>query len=205
MEQFETAFSIPLTEETNNIKDALIQLDQQLFDAYTKPHAAALAKTIEKGLLSSEWIPQTKALVVNPYIHEALLQIVLVHAQVVTTTSSLLNRIISFMLESFSSKVVTTLKAHPTERFGLNALLQATLDVEFVNQTLGQYVTDRSQELQSEIYMELDKKSDGPSRTALHKELADLRNVLMGLRRSTRAEFLCFRQKRGSTRDPKAP
>ncbi|KAF3937382.1 hypothetical protein ABW19_dt0205879 [Dactylella cylindrospora] len=190
------AFSVDKNDPV--VKDTLYSIDKELFEAYTKPHAEALAKTIREGLLSPNWIPQTKALIVTPYIHQALLQIVLVHSQVVTTTSTLLQRIISFMLESFSYNMLSTFKSHPTERFGLNALLQATLDVEFVNQTLGQFVTQRAQELQSEIYVELDRRSDGPSRAALHKELADLRNVLMGLRRNTRAEFLCFRQKRGS-------
>lgn len=178
------------------VRDALSQIDSKLFEAYTKPHADALAKTIRTGLMAPDWIPKTKALIVTPYIHDALLQIVLVHAQVVTTTSVLLQRIISFMLESFSLNLLHTFKNHPTEKFRLNALLQATLDVEFVNQTLSQFVTPRAQELQSEIYVELDRRSDAPSRAALHKELADLRNVLMGLRRNTRAEFLCFRQKR---------
>ncbi|KAK6346813.1 hypothetical protein TWF696_006921 [Orbilia brochopaga] len=196
LEQFENAFGIPLTEDANSVRDTLAQIDTQLFEAYTRPRVEALASTIRTGLISPDWIPATKAVVVTPYIHDALLQIVLVHSQVVTTAPTLLQRIISFMLESFSQSMLDTFKAHPTPKFGLPALLQATLDVEFVNQTLGQFVTQRAQQLQSEIYVELDQRSDGPSRAALHRELADLRNVLMGLRRNTRAEFLCFRQKK---------
>ncbi|KAF3918702.1 hypothetical protein AA313_de0207881 [Arthrobotrys entomopaga] len=201
LEQFETAFGIPLTEDTNAVKEKLANIDSQLFEAYTKSRVEALYKTIRDGLMSEDWIPETKAAAVTPYIHEALLQIVLVHSQVVTTAPTLLQRIISFMLESFSGSMLRTFRSHPTQKFGLPALLQATLDVEFVNQTLGQFVTKRAQELQSEIYVELDKRSDGPSRAALHKELADLRNVLMGLRRNTRAEFLCFRQKKSSEKE----
>ncbi|KAF3200052.1 hypothetical protein TWF106_003493 [Orbilia oligospora] len=196
LEQFENAFGIPLTEDSNLVKETLAQIDNQLFEAYTRPRVGALEDTIRTGLISPDWIPENKAAAVTPYIHEALLQIVLVHSQVVTTAPTLLQRIVSYMLESFSFAMLNTFKAHPTTKFGLSALLQATLDVEFVNQTLGQFVTQRAQELQSEIYVELDRRSDGPSRAALHKELADLRNVLMGLRRNTRAEFLCFRQKK---------
>ncbi|EWC43479.1 hypothetical protein DRE_07558 [Drechslerella stenobrocha 248] len=198
LEQFENAFGIPLTEDANSVRDTLAQIDTQLFEAYTRPRVDALSSTIKTGLLSPDWIPATKAVVVTPYIHDGLLQVVLVHSQVVTTAATLLQRIISFMLESFSQSMLDTFRAHPRQKFGLSALLQATLDVEFVNQTLGKFVTQRAQELQSEIYIELDRRSDGPSRAALHKELADLRNVLMGLRRNTRAEFLCFQQKKSS-------
>jgi len=121
---------------------------------------------------------------------------VLVHAQVITTTATLTHRIISFLLEHLSFQLLNAFKSRPFEKFSLSALLQATLDVEFVNQTLNQFNTDRARELQQEIYVELDKRSDGPARTALQKELADMRTVLTGLRRGTRAEFLCFRQKK---------
>src|SRR5207248_7560312 len=130
MEQFETAFGIPLTEETivsshfpvildsaasgltlhfpqlQSIKDTLSQIDTQLFEAYTEPHAASLAATVSAGILAPNWEPIGRALNVRPYVHDALLNIVMVHAQVVTTASSLTHRIISFLLECLSADLL---------------------------------------------------------------------------------------------------
>jgi len=122
-----------------------------------------------------------------------------VHAQVTTTAPSLTGRILSYLLECMSADLLGAFKGRPQERFGLNALLQATLDVEFVNQTLSQYGTPRARELQQDIYVELDHRSDAPARTALHKELSEMKTTLTALRRASRAEFLCFRQKKGSS------
>ena len=53
--------------------------------------------------------------------------------------------------------------------------MQATLDTEFIAQTLSQYATTKASETQSQIYMELDKRTNNESRAKLQQELADLR------------------------------
>ena len=68
--------------------------------------------------------------------------------------------------------------------------MQATLDVEFVAQTLSHYTTDRASELQSQIYQELDGRTDNDARARLQSELPEMRSVLKKLRVSDRATAL---------------
>ena len=63
------------------------------------------------------------------------------------------------MLESFTKRLSTSL-AETDEAFSLPALLQATLDVEFMTKILGlQYTTNKAQEYQRTVYQVLDKGS----------------------------------------------
>jgi exocyst complex component 2 len=83
--------------------------------------------------------------------------------------------------------------------------MQATLDVEFVAQTLSQYTTDRASEIQSQIYQELDKGTDNEARQRLQSELPEMRAVLKRLREGSRSEFACFKKVRTRQERPPPP
>lgn len=84
-----------------------------------------------------------------------------------------------------------------TERYSLPALMQATLDVEFVAQTMSQYTTTRASKLQGDIYVQLDQKTTKDASQQLQHELEEMRVVLKRLREGSRNEFLCFKKERG--------
>jgi exocyst complex component 2 len=81
--------------------------------------------------------------------------------------------------------------------------MQATLDVEFISQTLATYTTDAASQTQTDIYAVLDQKTDNKARVALQEELGGLRVALKRLREGTRGQFGCFRRvKRGTVASP---
>ena len=93
------------------------------------------------------------------------------------------------MLESFTKRLNTSL-AEAGQAFSLPALLQATLDVEFVTQILGsQYTTNKAQEYQRTVYQVLDKGSNDEARSGLQGELATVRNILQKERKATKSEL----------------
>ncbi|KAL7266939.1 Exocyst complex component S5 [Rhizina undulata] len=199
--QFETSFSVKLTDESKTLKDALSQIDAQLFDEYTKPIVKSVCKIVRGGILTPEWSPPPGKLAteVKPYIYEALLVLVQAHSQVTITAPSLVQPVLSYLLEQLSKELLESIKQR--KRFTLGELLQATLDVEFVNQTLSQFNTSRSSEYQQNVYVELDKGSDAEARQGLQKELGGMKTILSQLRKHSRAEFLCFRAKKSSSRN----
>ena len=81
-------------------------------------------------------------------------------------------------------------------KYTLPALMQATLDVEFLAQTLNNYTTDRAGEVQSQIYLALDERTDNESRARLQNELPEMRSSLKRLREATKGEFGCFKKER---------
>jgi exocyst complex component 2 len=80
--------------------------------------------------------------------------------------------------------------------YPLTGLMQATLDVEFVAQTMSQYTTKQAGDTQSEIYIQLDQGTTPDASKRLQGELPEMRQVLKRLREGTRSEFLCFKREK---------
>jgi exocyst complex component 2 len=192
--QFENAFSVKLTDESKTIRDVLGQIDARLFQSYTRPAIENLRSIVRNGIVAQDWVPPTgeKPREAKPYVYEALLSLVLVHTQVSTTASSLTSQVLSYLLEQTSRELLESFRQRAT--FTLEALMQATLDVEFVAQTLSHYTTDRAAQLQSEIYQELDGRTDNDARARLQSELPEMRSVLKRLRDASKNEFACFKK-----------
>ncbi|KAH8880645.1 exocyst complex component Sec5 [Thozetella sp. PMI_491] len=192
--QFENAFSVKLTDETKTIRDVLGQIDAQLFQSYTRPSVEGLRKIIRSGVTAPGWVPPAgeKPREAKPYVYEVLLSLVLVHSQVSTTASSLTSQVLSYLLEQTSRELLEAFRARP--KYTLEALMQATLDIEFVAQSLERYTTEQAGKLQTQIYAELDSRTDNDARARLQAELPEMRNVLKRLRNASKSEFACFKK-----------
>lgn len=211
---FETSFSVKLTDEAKTIRDVLIQIENRLFQSYTKPTVDALTQEIHDGITASDWVPSTnRPQQVRPYVYNTLLALVLVHTEISTTipsssvahpsrstpgiTSTLMSTVLTFLLSRVSSSLLAAFGARPS--YSLAALMQATLDTEFIAQTLSQYSTDEASTVQSQIYVELDRRTTHEARAKLQSELGEMRGVLKKLRERTKGEFACFRKPRSGT------
>ena len=194
--QFEINFSTPLTEESRTIRDALSQISDRLFKSYTQPIANRLSKIVNAGIGSPDWMPSTsRPSDVRPYVYDALLLLVYVHTEVSTTAAPLTNPILSHLLEAMSVSFLGAFEKRT--RYPLAALCQATLDVEFVAQTMSQYTTKGASETQSRLYVALDERTTQDASQQLQGELPEMRTILKRLREGTRSEFLCFKRDRG--------
>ena len=208
LQLFESSFSVKLTEESKAIKDVFSKVDAKLFLAYTQPIVTRLTKIIKEGINSPSWVPATpKPDQVKPYVYAALMQLVMVHSEVSTTVSStgysspLLNEILSYLLENVSQALLDGFKERRPNTYTLPALMQATLDTEFIAQTMTQYATPKAGEVQGQIYTELDKRTTNDARTRLQQELGDMRIVLKKLREGSRNSFGCFKKQRSSEKE----
>ena len=196
---FETNFSVKLTDESKTIRDVLQQIDVRLFQIYTKPIADRLVNTIQAGLTSPEWAPAglRESRNPSPFTSSVLLDMVIVHTEVSTTAAPLTPDILGYLLEQILSALIATFKQRP--KYSLTDLMQATLDVEFISQTLSSYTTEKATVIQTDIYQVLDTRTDNQARVNLQNELPSLRLILKRLKESTKAEFACFRRlKRGT-------
>lgn len=200
--QFESNFSVKLTDESKTIRDVLGQIDARLFQSYVKPTVDVLNQTINDGIANSSWVPTApRPTDAKPYVYDVLLKLVLVHSEVTATASTLTNQILSYFLEQCSLALIAAFKQR--SKYTLPALMQATLDVEFMAQTLNNYTTDRAGEVQSQIYLALDERTDNDARARLQGELPEMRAILKKLREGTKGEFGCFKkERRGRTERP---
>ena len=189
--QFETSFTVKLTDETKQIREVLSKIDTQLFQSYVASPSSKLDSIVRDGVASSDWAPiiprPTNA---QAYVYSALLTLVLVHTEVSTTAAPLTAPILKYLLEQLSSSLLEAFKQR--QKYSLPALMQATLDVEFLAQTLNNYTTDRASETQSAIYVALDERTDNEARLKLQEELQEMRAILKRLREVTRVELCVY-------------
>lgn len=200
---FESAFSVKLADESKTIREIISQIDHRLFQAYASPTAEKINKIVDKGIASNLWSPTTPRPVdARQYVYDVLLLLVLVHAEVSSTaTSTLTGQILSHLLEQSSLSLIAAFKKRA--HYSLPELMQATLDVEFLAQTMNNYTTDRAGEVQSQIYLALDERTDNEARAKLQGELPEMRGILKKLREGTKGEFGCFKRERRGRRDEK--
>lgn len=204
---FETAFSVKLTEEAKTIRDVLSQIDARLFQSYTKPTVTLLDSTIKEGITAADWVPATnRPEQVRPYVYTTMLTLVLVHTEITTTipgtipgqpttaANPLLASVLTHLLTQISSSLLSAFQSRT--KYSLPTLMQATLDTEFIAQTMSQYVTEDASSIQSQIYLELDRRTNNDARTKLQAELGEMRGILKRLRERTKGEFTCFRKVR---------
>lgn len=198
--QFEMNFSVKLTDESKTVRDDLEKIEAKLFQSYTRPTNDQLSSMIRSGISSPAWVPKTsRPQQVRPYVYKALLLLVYVHTEVSTTAAGLTTQILSHLFEQMSLSFLEALKARG--KYSLPALMQATLDLEFVAHTMSQYTTDRASKTQDEIYSELDRRTDDNARIKSRDELVEIGLVLKKLREGTRSEFACFKKQRGQPKE----
>ncbi|KAJ5135411.1 uncharacterized protein N7515_004689 [Penicillium bovifimosum] len=205
---FETSFSVKLTEEAKTIRDVLSQIEDRLFQSYVNPTTASINKIITAGITSADWEPTDgRPEQVHPYVYNTLLAMVLVHTEISTTIpstvssgasraassapSSLLATVLSYFMAQISSSQLAAFRARTS--FSLPALMQATLDTEFMSQTLSVYSTDEVANVQGQIYTELDYRTTSEARAELQEGLGEMRVVLKRLKARTKGEFACFK------------
>lgn len=188
-----------LADDMKKFNTDLQILETKLFNEYIRPHTDFLQRLIIQGIQANDWEPPTpRPADARPYVYSVLLRCVLIHTEVLTYTPQLTNSILCNLLEHISQYLIDAFQTR--NRFSLPALMQATLDTEFLAQTLGQYTTDKVSEIQSKIYVVLDERTGQAERVRLQEELQEMRSVLKRLREATKGEFSCFKRVRGGNR-----
>jgi len=98
-------------------------------------------------------------------------------------------------MEDLTSEAFTCFQK--VEKFGMGGMLRATLEIEFIHQTLVQYVSPAASKTLAAIYNSISAAySRRPGSTggeSLQKELEGVKRTLHDSRRATAIEFLCFK------------
>ncbi|KAJ7755359.1 exocyst complex component sec5 [Mycena maculata] len=192
--QLETAFGISIAEDRQTLMVVVQELDKTLFEGYTKPKADNVTAIIRGGILDSgmDWYDTPQPTEIRPYMYEALIYLVTVHAQVSAISESLLARTLTALVEALAAEAFACFRQVP--RFGMGGMLRATLEIEFMHQTLGRYVSAAAAKQLGELYTGISKAyAKRPGDEGLQGSLDGVKRTLSDTRRATGIEFLCFR------------
>jgi len=199
--QLEAALGISIAEDRQTLLTVVQELDKTLFDGYVKPKAKIAMDILRRGILDSnmDWYETPQPTEIRPYMYETLIYLVGIHAQVTSAAEPLLDRTLSTLVNELAEEALRCFRQ--VKRFGMGGMLRATLEIEFMHQTLGRYVTPSAAKTLSDLY---NKISQAYSRRSgdenLQSNLDGVKKTLADTRRATGIEFLCFRQTKSSSR-----
>jgi exocyst complex component 2 len=101
------------------------------------------------------------------------------------------------LVESFASELLHAFRKTPS--FCMGGMLQATLEVEFLHQTLGSNVSKTASDTLQAVYGTIEKAYVGAGGADL--ELGKVKNLLQRSRTSTKYVYSCFRSGRKGTKE----
>ncbi|KAJ3567835.1 hypothetical protein NP233_g6101 [Leucocoprinus birnbaumii] len=175
------------------------ELDKTLFDGYVNPKSETLKTVMRGGILdpSMDWYDTPQPTEVRPYMYEALTTLVGIHAQVCSVAEPLLDRTINRLVDQLAEEALRCFRQ--ISRFGMGGMLRATLEIEFMHQTLGKHVTSAAANTLSNLYNTISQAYQRRSGDAnFQTHLDGVKKTLAETRRSTSKEFICFRQSKPS-------
>lgn len=172
----------------------LDRVDNIVFEEYITRWSTRLSELIRAGLLRSiDWSSAPTPTEVRPYMHSVVLSLVETHAQASDASHNLVKRVLETLVDRVCDVALEAFKR--VGRFGTGGMLTATLEIEFLNQSVASFLTPHAKDVFSQVY---DIISQGYRRQgapeALQRDLDAMRKLLSESRRGTGVETLCFRQ-----------
>jgi len=200
LSQLEAAFGISLLEDRQTLMVVVKELDKTLFDGYVNPKAEALKEIIRGGILgpAMDWYETPQPTEVRPYMYELLTTLVTIHAQICSVAEPLLDRTLNKLVEQLAEEGLRCFRQ--INRFGMGGMLRATLEIEFMHQTLARHVTPAAADTLSNLYTKISQAYHRrPGDENFQANLDGVKKTLAETRRSTQREFLCFKQSKSSS------
>nr|GAT42751.1 predicted protein [Mycena chlorophos] len=200
--ELETAFGITISDDRATLMAVVKELDRTLFEGYTKPKADHVNKILRGGILESgmDWYDTPQPTEIRPYMYEALIYLVTVHAQVSgIADNTLLSRVLTALIDALAAEALASFKKIP--KFGMGGMLRATLEIEFMHSSLGQYVSDGAAKTLGDLYTSIARAyAKRPGDEELQESLDGVKRTLSETRKATGIEFLCFKAAKSSSK-----
>ncbi|KAF8841998.1 hypothetical protein BDN67DRAFT_900284 [Paxillus ammoniavirescens] len=195
MSQLESAFGTSNEDDRKTLVKVVQELDKTLFNGYVKPKSAMVTAILREGILDPEmdWYETPQPHEIRPYMYRALMALVEIHAQISRVAEGLLERILHALVEDVAEEALRSFRQ--VKRFGMGGMLRATLEIEFMHQTLARYVSPPAAKTLSELYNKISMAyARRPGDENLQGHLDSVKRTLAESRRATGIEFMCFRQ-----------
>ena len=192
--QLENYLKISMTSELKDITLTITEYEGHLESMFIKDKVASASSIVDKGIKSVDWASLQSTSEVQPYILQVLLLLVEIHAEMSHTCSSArIDYILSRVVSALISAVYSTYEQ--VRRLGLRGMLQSTLDVEFLHQTVTDLITPDTHEVLRQLYALIENRFDKSSNAQnLKGELENVKRFLNITKRNTANEFACLRR-----------
>ncbi|XP_065187370.1 exocyst complex component 2-like [Sycon ciliatum] len=167
--------------------EALREVDDKAFDRYIELRSQPIMARLEEGIFSGgyNFAECARPKGVRPYLKDMLLELVRVHLEVFSISTSLVRRVLTALLDIIAETLYITLKEKVPE-FSTNGALQAKLEILALEQSLSAY---KSEESITHLKMSKDLLSHADISADDQVVLLDL---VMEFRQANLLQLLCF-------------
>ncbi|KAI8855299.1 hypothetical protein BC829DRAFT_378548 [Chytridium lagenaria] len=188
----ELKFRTTVANEVQTLNDAVEYLDSILFNNYVRRKAMKISSLIRHGILYSglDFNDLARLQEIRPYCYDTLMIFVLAHSEVSDASRRLIRRVLSELLQILAQDLLINFRQ--IDKFGVAGKMQATLETEFLHQTLAAYENSSISETLKMVYTTIDLSSDKVEMTL--PELQDsVKAFLKSAKEATAMQFLCFK------------
>ncbi|EST06642.1 hypothetical protein PSEUBRA_004556 [Kalmanozyma brasiliensis GHG001] len=198
VKQFSDAYATPMSEDLSTLSEVSMQLDGILFSDYLGRKSSLIEGILSHGIVHSDWSAIPRPTTLHTFVYQSLLALVQVHAHVRATAPPLVTRTITALVDSLTNTTLSCFR--DISQFGMGGMLQATLEIEFLHQTLSAYISPQAETTLKEVYETISlryKRAGEREQEELTRELERVKGILVQSRKATALEFLCFRRTKG--------
>ncbi|KAJ2996633.1 hypothetical protein HDV02_006331 [Globomyces sp. JEL0801] len=153
-----------------------------------------------KGLIKNavfysgiDWASLAKPREIRPYCFQILHYMVYIHATISEVSKSLVNMILPELVTSLAQELLINFRK--VDRYNVPGMLQGTLEVEFLHNTLKIFENKQSEMIFTNIYDSLEKATDVNEKvdtTRMNDYLFAVKGFLNEAKTGTLSEFKCF-------------
>ncbi|WVW81078.1 hypothetical protein I302_103069 [Kwoniella bestiolae CBS 10118] len=185
---------VDMKKDENLLFEVVENMDEMIFKDLVSGRSKELIKVVEGGILNGgiDWGNVDKPTEVRPYMHKAILLLVEAHSRIGDISPNLIQRVIEALVSQITQVALGCFGRIP--KFGTGGMLTATLEIEFLHQSVNNFVSPQSNETLSKIYDTISQAyRRQKTNDDFNRELEGLKKLLNSSRKNTGMETLCFR------------
>ncbi|WVR08462.1 hypothetical protein IAU60_005517 [Kwoniella sp. DSM 27419] len=185
---------VDMSKDQALLLEVVENMDDMIFKDLIRRRSEPLVSIIQDGILRSgiDWLNTAKPTEVRPYMHKAILLLVEAHSKVGDIAPDLVPRVLEALVNGITQVALSSFQQIP--KFGTGGMLMATLEIEFLHQSVNAHVSSEANETLSKIYDTISQAYRRQKSTDdFNRELDGLRKLLSSSRKATGMETLCFR------------
>ncbi|XP_070536873.1 exocyst complex component 2-like isoform X2 [Ptychodera flava] len=167
------------------VQAAFSELDDKLFDAYTEQKSDPVVGLLEQGLYAGyfDWKTLQRPMGVRPYIKEAIMNLISIHAEVYAISPMFIGRIMTKIVEALAEEICRLMSC-VTTGFSSAGALQARIELQALKQAVMNYSNAASNSSFEEA-LKLIPQVNGSNKKILEEELNNFKSNM-------RLQLLCF-------------
>lgn len=155
----ERFFKMPSESVRREVLASIESFENPLFDTFTRKKKSILSEIVRHGILGTgtDWRVAKEASSISPFIHDALIELVVVHAKVTDVAPLLTSKVITVLYGHTLKSIVASVRE--VEQFSSAGGMTVVADIEFLRKVMYNFNSGEFTKTVENIYRTLQEAS----------------------------------------------